>query len=70
MRTLKLEFVISYEHSLCDFVATLEIAALQAALEITGNNKTRAANLLGIKRTTFVMKLKKHGLPVGVRRAA
>ena len=42
--------------------AEAEKAALQAALAASGNNKARAAKLLGIHRTQLYKKMKKHGL--------
>ncbi|MFV8756527.1 sigma 54-interacting transcriptional regulator [Nannocystaceae bacterium ST9] len=39
----------------------LEAQAISAALEATGNNKARAAALLGIDRTTLYRKLKEQG---------
>jgi transcriptional regulator of acetoin/glycerol metabolism len=35
---------------------------LQHALERTGGNKSEAARLLGLPRTTFLDKLRRHGL--------
>ena len=42
--------------------AEAEKTALQAALAASGNNKARAAKLLGIHRTQLYKKMKKHGL--------
>jgi DNA-binding NtrC family response regulator len=42
-------------------LAELEAQAISAALEATGNNKARAAALLGIDRTTLYRKLKEQG---------
>ena len=42
--------------------AKAEIEAIHFALKETGNNKTRAAKLLGIHRTLLYKKMKKHGL--------
>jgi transcriptional regulator with PAS, ATPase and Fis domain len=42
--------------------AEMEKAALLAALEKTGNNKAKAAALLGIHRTLLYRKLRQHGL--------
>jgi DNA-binding NtrC family response regulator len=39
-----------------------ERARLQAALDLTGGNKTKAAKLLGVPLRTFMTKVKKHGL--------
>jgi PAS domain S-box-containing protein len=44
--------------------ADAEKAALLAALKKTGNNKAKAAALLGIHRTLLYKKLKKHGIPL------
>lgn len=52
----------------------LELRYVLKALRATKNNRTLAANLLGITRTTLVMKLRKFGLihsmpsPMGGRR--
>ena len=42
--------------------ASSEVAALTAALAATAGNKTAAARRLGLPRSTFFSKLKKHGL--------
>jgi DNA-binding NtrC family response regulator len=39
-------------------VTRFQRAMLQQALEQTGGNKTAAAELLGMKRTTLIMKLR------------
>lgn len=44
--------------------AETEKAAILAALKKAGNNKARAAVLLGIHRTLLYRKLKQHGLPL------
>ncbi len=44
--------------------AETEKAAIVAALARAGNNKARAAEILGIHRTLLYKKLKKHGLPL------
>jgi 5-methyltetrahydropteroyltriglutamate--homocysteine methyltransferase len=44
--------------------ADAEKAALLAALKKTGNNKARAADLLGIHRTLLYKKMKQLGLPL------
>lgn len=49
--------------SLPQLMRGVEKRILQAAQAIYGSN-TRAAQALGIGRTTLVMKLKKHGLPI------
>lgn len=46
--------------------AEAEKAAITAALESTGNNKARAAVLLGIHRTLLYKKMKKHGISLAV----
>ncbi len=42
--------------------AEMERQILERALERSGGNKSEAARLLGLKRTTFFDKLKRHGL--------
>ena len=44
--------------------ADAEKTAILAALQNTGNNKSKAADLLGIHRTLLYRKLKKYGLPL------
>ena len=46
---------------LAAFVANIERELIQLSLERTGGNKGRAAQLLGLKRTTLVEKLKRLG---------
>jgi transcriptional regulator with PAS, ATPase and Fis domain len=48
--------------------ANAEKRAIVAALEKTGNNKARAASLLGIHRTLLYKKMKKHAIALGSRR--
>ena len=42
-------------------VTQFELAMLDQALRQTGGNKTMAAERLGIKRTTLIMKIRNHG---------
>ena len=62
------EFGLSWPDSdipqIRDIQAHAEKAALRAALKKTGNNKAKAAALLGIHRTLLYKKMKKHGLPL------
>ena len=44
--------------------ANAEREAIRAALSQTGNNKAKAADLLGIHRTLLYKKMKKYGLPL------
>ncbi len=44
---------------LVEYLATLEQALIQQALDRTGGNRHKAATLLGLKRTTLVEKLKR-----------
>ncbi|MBX7101507.1 MAG: sigma 54-interacting transcriptional regulator [Myxococcaceae bacterium] len=46
-----------------DEMAALERDRIIAALESTGNNQTKAAELLGIPRRTFLEKLDRHQIP-------
>lgn len=46
-----------------DEMAALERERIIAALESTGNNQTKAAELLGIPRRTFLEKLDRHQIP-------
>ncbi|HEY2901980.1 MAG TPA: sigma 54-interacting transcriptional regulator [Polyangia bacterium] len=48
--------------SLADSNREHERKRLQAAIDLTGGNKTRAAKLLGVPLRTFMTKVKKHGL--------
>lgn len=50
--------------SIREIQAHAEKKALRAALKKTGNNKAKAAALLGIHRTLLYKKMKKHGLPL------
>jgi transcriptional regulator with PAS, ATPase and Fis domain len=45
-----------------DAVARAEMAAIRRALEHSGNNKSRAARLLGIHRTLLYKKMKKYDM--------
>ena len=45
-----------------DEIESLERTRIEEALEETGNNQTRAAELLGITERTLRYKLKKYGL--------
>jgi DNA-binding NtrC family response regulator len=47
-------------------VTNFERAMLERALKTTAGNKTAAAELLGLKRTTLIMKLRNHESPVGI----
>lgn len=46
-----------------EVVSNLELAILNRALELSGGNKARAADLLGIKRTTLLAKIKALNYP-------
>jgi DNA-binding NtrC family response regulator len=45
-----------------DIVATLERELIRQSLEMSGGNRSHAAELLGLKRTTFIEKLKRMGM--------
>jgi sigma-54 specific flagellar transcriptional regulator A len=45
-------------------VSDLEISMIQVALTRAEGSKASAAKLLGIKRTTLVMKMKKYNIPL------
>lgn len=47
-------------YSLPDQIKDMEVELIYQALSEANFNKTRAAKLLGIKRTTLVMKVKKY----------
>lgn len=49
---------------LCAVVAEAEREALRKALELTDNNKARAAKLLGIHRTVLYKKMTKYQIPL------
>ena len=48
--------------NLTEYIENLENALILQALERTGNNKNRAAKLLGLNRTTLVERIKKRKL--------
>ncbi len=56
------EFEIMAEEEIPFSIAEQEKQHIQRALEVTGYNKTAAAKLLGLSRTTLWRKLKKYGL--------
>ena len=45
-------------------VETLEIDKIHFALQVNQGNKTRAAEMLGLKRTCLLAKMKKYGILV------
>jgi len=47
-------------------VSNFERAMLERALKSTAWNKTAAAELLGLKRTTLIMKLRNYESPAGL----
>jgi DNA-binding NtrC family response regulator len=51
-------------------VSAFEQELIEQALERTGGNKTYAANLLGLKRTTLLAKMRQHEGPVRTARSA
>ncbi len=53
-----------YRSSLKDVQATTEKEAIRYALQESGNNKARAARMLGIHRTQLYKKMKKFNLPL------
>jgi len=53
-----------YRSSLKDVQATTEKEAIRHALQDSGNNKARAARMLGIHRTQLYKKMKKFNLPL------
>ena len=48
--------------NLKDMVANIEISMIKQAIEQTGGIVTKAAEILGLRRTTLVEKMKKYGL--------
>ena len=52
--------------NLPEAIDTIEQAMIRQALELSGGVKSRAAQLLGLNRTTLVEKLKRSGLPAGM----
>jgi transcriptional regulator with PAS, ATPase and Fis domain len=52
--------------SLKDILARTEKKAIIRALEATGNNKVRAADLLCIHRTLLYKKMKKYGIELRI----
>lgn len=51
--------------SLQEVIVAAEREAVRKALEISGNNKARAAKLLGIHRTVLYKKMTKYQIPLG-----
>lgn len=45
-----------------DFLLAIEKSAIIDALDDTQGNKSQAAKLLGLNRTTLVMKIQRHGI--------
>lgn len=58
------KFTEQYRSSLKDVQATTEKEAISRALQESGNNKAKAARMLGIHRTQLYKKLKKFNLPL------
>lgn len=58
----------SQEESLDGSYLEVERRLLERTLRRTGGNKSEAARLLGLKRTTFLDKLRRHGLETRVSR--
>ena len=50
--------------SMADIVADIERDIILEALRVTGNNKTEAARLVGMKRTTFMFRCEQRGIKV------
>jgi DNA-binding NtrC family response regulator len=57
-------------HPLDDTLERVERRVLKRALERTSGNRSEAARLLGLKRTTFLDKLRRHGLEQAQRSRA
>ena len=55
---------MSQAYDLNRLVETLEIDRIHFALQVTQGNKTRAAEMLGLKRTCLLAKMKKYGILV------
>jgi len=53
------------EWGLQEVLAEAEREALRKALEVSGNNKARAAKILGIHRTVLYKKMTKYRIPLG-----
>lgn len=49
-----------HAHGLRKFIRSLETGLIDFHLDLANQNKTEAGRLLGINRTTLVMKLKAH----------
>jgi PAS domain S-box-containing protein len=58
------KFTEQYRSSLKDVQATTEKETISRALQESGNNKAKAARMLGIHRTQLYKKLKKYNLPL------
>ena len=57
-------YSMSQAYDLNRLVETLEIDRIHFALQVNKNNKTRAAKMLGLKRTCLLAKMKKYGILV------
>jgi DNA-binding NtrC family response regulator len=53
--------------SLSRFMMEAERSYLEAALAITGNNRTQAAELAGISRSTLKEKLSRYSVTISVK---
>ena len=54
--------LIDIEHDLKTFLYNVQKSLIEQALAKTKNNHLKTAALLGINRTTLIMKIKTHGI--------
>ncbi|MBL8606672.1 MAG: hypothetical protein JNL38_05100 [Myxococcales bacterium] len=52
---------------LSEVLKTLQVQMIRQALARTGGNKNRAAQLLGLNRTTLVEMIRRRGLETGAK---
>ena len=48
--------------TLCQINSTIEKLSIEAALELTGDNRASAAEMLGLSRQSLYVKLRRFGL--------
>ena len=61
-KSIDVSFPTESEFSLTSFMGDIERTLVQKALEKAGGNRSKAAEILGINRTTLIEKLKRFGI--------